>query len=139
LVDQRKSREQLEVQAQQVESPRNYARVARLRFDNGYTSYIEVLDAERSFFSAELSLAQTKGVLFQAPMNLYKAMSGGWVLEADHLTGTTTDSKISMHYSEVLHANQWQGQTNCHHGGTCGGNDNVCLRFAASCSSASRP
>ena len=106
LVDQRKSREQLEVQAQQVESLRNYARVARLRFDNGYANYIEVLDAERSFFNTELSLAQTRGVLFQAPVNLYKAMGGGWVLEADHLTGTTTDSKISMHYSEVLHANQ---------------------------------
>ena len=106
MVDQRKSREQLEVQAQQVESLRNYARVARLRFDNGYAHYIEVLDAERSFFNTELSLAQTRGVLFQAPVNLYKAMGGGWVLEADHLTGTTTDSKISMHYSEVLHANQ---------------------------------
>ncbi|MBI5967856.1 MAG: efflux transporter outer membrane subunit, partial [Deltaproteobacteria bacterium] len=43
LVDQRKSREQLEVQERQVESLRNYARLARLRFDNGYTSYIEVL------------------------------------------------------------------------------------------------
>ncbi len=106
LVDQRKSREQLEVQAQQVESLRNYARLARLRFDHGYTSYIEVLDAERGLFIAELSLAQTKGVLFQALVNLYKAMGGGWVLKADHLTGATTDSKISIHGSEVLHANQ---------------------------------
>ena len=106
LVDQRKSREQLEVQARQVESLGNYARLARLRFDSGYTSYLEVLDAERSLFNAELSLAQTKGVLFQALVNLYKAMGGGWVLEADHLTDTTTDSKISIHGSEVSHANQ---------------------------------
>jgi multidrug efflux system outer membrane protein len=106
LVDQKKSREQLEVQARLLESLRNYVRLARLRFDNGYTSYIEVLDVERSLFNAELAQAQTKGVFFQALVNLYNAMGGGWVLEADHLTGTTTDSKIFMHGSEVLHANQ---------------------------------
>ena len=89
LVDQKRSREQLEIQSQQVLTLRNYARIARLRFDNGYTSYIEVLDAERSLFNAELSQAQTKGVLFQALVNLYKAMGGGWVVEADHMTNRT--------------------------------------------------
>jgi multidrug efflux system outer membrane protein len=86
LIDQKRTREQLEIQTRQVESLRDYARVARLRFDNGYTSYIEVLDAERSLFSAELSHAQTKGSLFQALVNLYKAMGGGWVVEADRIS-----------------------------------------------------
>jgi len=86
LIDEKRTREQLEIQAKQVESLRDYARVARLRFDNGYTSYIEVLDAERSLFSAELSHAQTKGSLFQALVNLYKAMGGGWVVEADRIS-----------------------------------------------------
>jgi len=110
LVDQRKSREQLEVQERQVESLRNYARLARLRFDNGYTSYIEVLDAERSLFNAELSLAQTKGVLFQALVNLYKAMGGGWVLEADRLTAVKTDLKTSAHGSAALQ--EGEGESN---------------------------
>jgi hypothetical protein len=39
------------------------AQVARLRYDNGYTSYIEVLDAERSLFDAALAYWQTHGVL----------------------------------------------------------------------------
>ena len=86
LIDQKRSREQLEIQAQQVTTLRNYARIARLRFDSGYTSYIEVLDAERSLFNAELSLAQTKGALFQALVTLYKAMGGGWVVEAARMT-----------------------------------------------------
>jgi multidrug efflux system outer membrane protein len=77
-----------------------------LRFDNGYTSYIEVLDPERSLFNAGFSLAQTKEVLFQALVNLYKATGGGWVLEADHLTGTRMGVKIYTHGSEVLHANE---------------------------------
>jgi multidrug efflux system outer membrane protein len=96
LIDQTKSREQLEVQARQVESLSNYARHARVRFHTGYSSYIEVLDAERSLFNAELALAQTKGVLFQALVNLYKAMGGGWVLEADRLTRTSTEITESI-------------------------------------------
>jgi outer membrane protein, multidrug efflux system len=91
LIDQRKSREQLEIETQEVATLHNYARVARLRFDSGYTSYIEVLDAERSLFIAELSHAETKGVLFQALVNLYKAMGGGWVVESDRMaTGKTS-------------------------------------------------
>jgi multidrug efflux system outer membrane protein len=82
LIDQRRSREELEIQDRQIESLRNYARIARLRFDKGYTSYIEVLDAERSLFNAELSRAQSKGILFQALVNLYKAMGSGWTIES---------------------------------------------------------
>ena len=65
LVDQKRMREQLEAQRRQVEALRTYARVSRLRYDNGYTSYIEVLDAERSLFDAELGYTQTKGTLFR--------------------------------------------------------------------------
>jgi len=78
--------EQLAAQGRQVESLSNYARIARLRYENGYTSYIEVLDAERSLFSAQLSQAQTKGALFQALVNLYKALGGGWVTLAEQRT-----------------------------------------------------
>jgi multidrug efflux system outer membrane protein len=87
LIDQRRTRERLAVQDRQIDSLRTYARFARLRFDNGYTSYIEVLDAERSLFTAELSRAQTKDVLFQALVSLYKAMGGGWIVEAEGMTG----------------------------------------------------
>jgi multidrug efflux system outer membrane protein len=87
LVDQGKSREQLGIQRQQVEALRSYAALARLRYENGYTSYLEVLDAERGLFTAELTYTQTKGVLFRALVNLYKSMGGGWVVEAERLAG----------------------------------------------------
>lgn len=86
LADQRRTREQLASQRLQVSTLRDYARIARLRYDEGYTSYLEVLDAERSLFNAELEYAATQGVLFQALVNLYKAMGGGWVTEADKIT-----------------------------------------------------
>ena len=89
LVDHAKIREQLQAKAQYVDSLRNYARVARLRFDEGFTSYIEVLDAERSLFAAELSYTQTHAALFRTLVNLYKALGGGWVDEADRMTAAT--------------------------------------------------
>ncbi len=85
LADQNLTRKQLEAQKQRVSSLRTYADLARLRFDNGYSSYIEVLDAERSLFDVELAYVQTQGTLFQAIINLYKAMGGGWVTEAENV------------------------------------------------------
>jgi outer membrane protein, multidrug efflux system len=86
LVDQAKTREQLAAQSRQVETLARYTYLARLRYDNGYTSYIEVLDSERSLFQAQLQLVQTQGQLCFALINLYKALGGGWVNEADKLT-----------------------------------------------------
>ena len=79
LVDQARTREQLASQDSQVKALEKYLELARLRFDNGYTSYLEVLDAERSLFNAQLSYVQNQRVLFQAVIDLYKAMGGGWV------------------------------------------------------------
>jgi multidrug efflux system outer membrane protein len=86
LIDQDRTRVQLDAQIKQVEALATYARLARLRYENGYTSYIEVLDAERSLFSGQLSNAQTQDVLLRALVNLYKATGGGWVVEADKLS-----------------------------------------------------
>jgi multidrug efflux system outer membrane protein len=85
LADQSRTREQLDILSRLVESLKDYARIARLRYDNGYTSYIEVLDAERSLFDAELAYTQTQGLLFRALINMYKAMGGGWIVEADRI------------------------------------------------------
>jgi multidrug efflux system outer membrane protein len=88
LVDHQKSRQQLAAQGRQVEALRNYARLAWLRFDNGYTSYLEVLDARRSLFNAELQQTLTQGTVFQALVNVYKAMGGGWVAKAEKVADT---------------------------------------------------
>jgi len=96
LVSLQKTREQLVVQGSQVDALRTYARLARLRFEGGYTSYIEVLDAERSLFNAQLSYAQTQGVVFTSTVSLYKAMGGGWVTDAEHMTSMTYEGTTAM-------------------------------------------
>ncbi|CAM2156050.1 Outer membrane protein OprM [Pararobbsia alpina] len=86
LIGLQKSREQLGSQSRQVDALATYAHLARLRYEGGYTSYIEVLDAERSLFSAQLSLTQTRGTVLTSTINLYKAMGGAWVLDAETRT-----------------------------------------------------
>jgi multidrug efflux system outer membrane protein len=88
LIAHTKSREQLGFQERQVATLRTYLELARLRYDNGYTSYIEVLDAERNLFNAEVAYSQTQGIVYASLVNLYKAMGGGWVAEAERLAAT---------------------------------------------------
>jgi multidrug efflux system outer membrane protein len=85
LIAHTKAREQLGFQGQQVQTLRTYLDLARLRYDEGYTSYIEVLDAERNLFNAQLSYAQTQSIVLISLVNLYKAMGGGWVTRAEAL------------------------------------------------------
>jgi multidrug efflux system outer membrane protein len=87
LVDQQRTREQITSLGRQVESLRDYVRLGRLRYDNGYTSYLEVLYAENLLYTAELTATDVQGTLFRALVNCYKAMGGGWVTMADKMTG----------------------------------------------------
>jgi outer membrane protein, multidrug efflux system len=49
-----------------------------VRYRGGITTYLEVLDGQRSLFNAELTLAQARGNEYQSLVQLYKALGGGW-------------------------------------------------------------
>jgi outer membrane protein, multidrug efflux system len=51
--------------------------LARLRYDSGYPSYLEVLDASRQLFAAELVLSQAQRDSLVSVVQLYKALGGG--------------------------------------------------------------
>jgi multidrug efflux system outer membrane protein len=53
-------------------------RLSLLRYKGGTTTYLEVLDGQRSLFSAELTLAQARGTEYQSLVQLYRALGGGW-------------------------------------------------------------
>lgn len=53
-------------------------RIAHNRYNEGYASYLEELDAQRNLFSAELTVLQLQGDALSAQVNLYKALGGGW-------------------------------------------------------------
>ncbi|HSD54733.1 MAG TPA: efflux transporter outer membrane subunit [Burkholderiales bacterium] len=77
--------EQLEAQGRLVRALSEYARLARLQFNGGYTSYTTVLQAEQQLFPSELNLASIRAQLYGSLVNLYKALGGGWVDRADGL------------------------------------------------------
>ncbi|KOC90504.1 efflux transporter outer membrane subunit [Winslowiella iniecta] len=53
-------------------------RIARNRYQNGYASYLDELDAQRTLFSTQLSVVQLKNTLLLAQIDLYRALGGGW-------------------------------------------------------------
>jgi len=53
-------------------------RLSILRYTGGTTTYLEVLDGQRSLFSAELVLAQARGTEYQSLVQLYRVLGGGW-------------------------------------------------------------
>lgn len=83
LISTQKAREKLISDGRRVDALKEYARIARLRYDNGFTSYIEVLDSERSLFAAQLNFVDTQRDIYVGLINTYKAMGGGWVVLAE--------------------------------------------------------
>lgn len=78
LISVRTYNEEWNAAKRQTESARTYLKLSQARYDNGYVSYLEVLDAERSLFDSELNLSQLSEQKLTSVMLLYKALGGGW-------------------------------------------------------------
>jgi multidrug efflux system outer membrane protein len=79
LVSYQKFQEELEAQGRRVNALQEYSRLANLRYNEGQVSYIEVLDAERRLFDAELLFTQNQNAVYNSLVAIYKAMGGGWI------------------------------------------------------------
>ncbi len=53
-------------------------RLSNMRYKGGTTTYLEVLDGQRSLYNEELTLAQARGSEYQSLVQLYRALGGGW-------------------------------------------------------------
>ena len=74
----RTSRDQAVAQQRQVDALRRAFDLANRRYQNGVSSYLEVLDAERNLFASELALTQAQRQELVAGVQLYKALGGAW-------------------------------------------------------------
>ena len=93
LVDRTKFGQIREEQALQVGALRRFRELAALRYSEGATIYLEVATAEQALFNAELAFVATQSQLFQSYANLYRAMGGGWVQEAERLAGVSRQAQ----------------------------------------------
>jgi multidrug efflux system outer membrane protein len=78
LVAVRTLRDEHAAQLRRVTAAQNAARLSRARYDGGVVDYLEVLDSERTRFSAELDESETLQAYLNAIVRLYKALGGGW-------------------------------------------------------------
>jgi multidrug efflux system outer membrane protein len=65
-------------QEQVVEDLQESVRLSIMRYQGGTTTYLEVLDGQRSLFAAQLTLAAARGNEYQSLVQLYRALGGGW-------------------------------------------------------------
>lgn len=55
-----------------------YMHLALLQFRAGMTNYIDVLDAQRSYFDSQIAFSNAVRDQYRALVNIYKALGGGW-------------------------------------------------------------
>jgi len=70
--------EQQTAQQAQTRAQRETARLTELRFKNGASSYLEVLDAQRSLFASQQAELQLDAQVQQNLATLYRVLGGGW-------------------------------------------------------------
>jgi multidrug efflux system outer membrane protein len=78
LAGVRMSRDQLVAQATQAQALQRALSLAQERYRSGVSSYLEVLDAQRSLFTAQLALVQVQRQYLVSTVDLYRALGGGW-------------------------------------------------------------
>lgn len=69
----------------QVAAAENAAELSWVRYEGGMTSYLEVLDLQRSLFSSQLKASETLQLRLTSMVQLYQALGGGWVAAQDTL------------------------------------------------------
>jgi multidrug efflux system outer membrane protein len=65
-------------QEQAVKDLAESVRLSTMRYQGGTTTYLEVLDGQRSLFAAELTLSEARGNEYQSLVQLYRSLGGGW-------------------------------------------------------------
>lgn len=78
IIAQTKIREQFEAEDKRAVALRETLRLARLRYENGIASQLDVLDAERNLLAAELNRSDALRAQRAAVADLLKALGGGW-------------------------------------------------------------
>jgi multidrug efflux system outer membrane protein len=85
LIAVRTYQAEFEARLLQTTAARNAAALSWVRYEGGLTSYLEVLDVQRSQFSSELKASEALQLQLTSMVRLYTALGGGWVPEQDDM------------------------------------------------------
>lgn len=78
LVGRQKTAEYEAAQAALVSAQNDAHEIALARYKVGYSSYFDVINADRDLFAAKLTLTQARLDTLLASVQLYQALGGGW-------------------------------------------------------------
>ena len=77
LESRKRFREQVAAQETAIQAQRRLAETADLRYQNGISIYLEVVDARRGLFNAEQQMLTLRAAQLQNGVSLYVALGGG--------------------------------------------------------------
>lgn len=101
LIAHQNAKRALAVEIDNVNVLKDYLRLATLQYENGLVDYLNVLDAERFLFEAQLELAEVEASVFLTLVNIYKALGGGWVIDAENLMKEEIENEDDYEKSAV--------------------------------------
>ena len=69
---------ELQLRVEQMNAAKNAVNLSWVRYEGGLTSYLEVLDLQRSSFNSQLKASETLQYQLTSVVQLYLALGGGW-------------------------------------------------------------
>jgi multidrug efflux system outer membrane protein len=85
---------EFEARRRQLEAASSAAELSWVRYEGGLTSYLEVLDLQRSLFSSQLKASESQQLRLTSMVQLYQALGGGWVAVQDSVFAVTEAEKL---------------------------------------------
>jgi multidrug efflux system outer membrane protein len=87
-------REELAAVHRQQQAASNASMLSKERYDKGVSSYLEVLDAERTRFNVDLKYSELQQQYLNAYVGLYKALGGGWITRGEREARTARAAPV---------------------------------------------
>lgn len=85
--------------ATQVGHSREAARLSRLLYESGASAFLDVLDADRTLYSAEQSLLESEVAVITDYVALAKALGGGWDQPVDSTKPAVVDADMGPRFA----------------------------------------
>ncbi len=94
LVEVHTYKNELNSRVRQRDAAQNANMLSQKRYNGGVTSYLEVLDSERTFFNSELATSETYMNRLNSYVKLYKALGGGWISPEEEQAAEEEEARL---------------------------------------------
>jgi multidrug efflux system outer membrane protein len=79
MIERKKTEEIYYSDGKRLDAVSKYYELSNMRYLEGATSYLEVLDAERNLFNSELGHVQSRAIMLKSVVGIFSSLAGGWL------------------------------------------------------------